>query len=175
MHFLANVQNWIAFGPRWPNFGPLVAKTMTENGPKFCDHYLKKYWYNPIQTCGLHLLGACSEWIRFSATLVPFRPSSGQKATENVSNCLFPTIIRKVFTQSNSNFLVCTLSGWVFRTDLFWVTLANFWPSSGHKMTENGGFRPISEKVFMQSNCTLIVWVFGIDLLLVLVGQILGL
>ena len=26
----------------------------------------------------------------------------------------------------------------------FWATLAKFWPSSGHKMTENGGFRPLS-------------------------------
>ena len=34
-------------------------------------------------------------------------------------------------------------------------------------MTENGGFRPLSKKVFMQSNsnlvCTLIGWVFRID------------
>ena len=30
----------------------------------------------------------------------------------------------------------------------FWATLAKFWPSSGHKMTENCGFRPLSKKVF---------------------------
>ena len=29
--FGAGVQNWLAFGPRWPNFDPLVAKKMTEN------------------------------------------------------------------------------------------------------------------------------------------------
>ena len=29
----------------------------------------------------------------------------------------------------------------------FWTTLAKLWPSSCHKMTENGGFWPISEKV----------------------------
>ena len=33
----------------------------------------------------------------------------------------------------------------------FWATLASVWPSSGHKMIGNGGFRPLSEKVFMQS------------------------
>ena len=52
----------------------------------------------------------------------------------------------------------------------FWAMLAKFWACSGHKMTENGGFRPSSEKVFPQSDsnlvCTLTVWVFRIDLLL---------
>ena len=42
------------------------------------------------------------------------------------------------------------------------ATLANFWPSSGHKITESGGFWPLTEKVFMNSNsnlvCTLIGW-----------------
>ena len=61
----------------------------------------------------------------------------------------------------------------------FWATLAKFWPSSGHKITENGGFRPSSEKVFIQSNsnlaCTLIVWVFRIDSLLGQAGQNLAL
>ena len=28
-----------------------------------------------------------------------------------------------------------------------WAMLAQFWPSNGHKMTENGGFQPFSEKV----------------------------
>ena len=54
------------------------------------DHYQKKYSHNPIETWGLHLLGECSELIRF------------------------------------------------------WATLAKFWPSSGHKITENGGFRSLS-------------------------------
>ena len=57
------------------------------------DHYLKKYSRNPIQTWYVHLLGECSEFIRF------------------------------------------------------WATFAKFWASSGHKITENGGFQPLSEKV----------------------------
>ena len=32
--YLVSVQNWFAFGPCWPNFVPLVAKKMTENGSK---------------------------------------------------------------------------------------------------------------------------------------------
>ena len=46
-------------------------------------------------------------------------------------------------------------------------------------MGQNGGFRPLSEKVFAQSNsnlvCTLIGWLFRISFLFGHVGQILGL
>ena len=59
----------------------------------------------------------------------------------------------------------------------FLTVLAEFWPSSGHKMTENGGFRPLSGKVFMQSNsnlmCVLIGWVFRNDLFFGHVGHLL--
>ena len=49
----------------------------------------------------------------------------------------------------------------------FWALLAQFWPSNGHKMAKNGGFRLLSEKVFTQYNSnlvpTLVGWVFTID------------
>ena len=76
-----SVQNWFAFRPRWPNFGPLVAKKWLKM--VVSDHYLKKYSHNPIQTWYLHLLGDCSELICFLATLAKFWPSSGHKITEN--------------------------------------------------------------------------------------------
>ena len=38
----------------------------------------------------------------------------------------------------------------------FLATLTKFWPSSSHKMTENGGFWPLSGKVFMQSSSYLV-------------------
>ena len=47
-------------------------------------HYQKKHSHNPIQTYGVHLLGECSELIRFWATLAKFWPSSGHKMTEMV-------------------------------------------------------------------------------------------
>ena len=63
----------------------------------------------------------------------------------------------------------------------FGAMAPQFWPSSGQKtlkIGQNGGFRPLSEKVFMQSNsnlvCALVVWVFQIDSLLGHVGQIFG-
>ena len=43
MHLLGECSE--ALGLRWPNFGPLVAKKDPQ-----------KYAYNPIQTCGVHLL-----------------------------------------------------------------------------------------------------------------------
>ena len=61
----------------------------------------------------------------------------------------------------------------------FWATLAKFWSSNCHKMTENGGFQPSSEEVSTQSNSNLVYtflgWVFQIDPLLGHDGQILAL
>ena len=37
------VQNWFALGPRWPNFGPLVATKWLKMA--ISDHYLNKYHY----------------------------------------------------------------------------------------------------------------------------------
>ena len=40
--------------------------------------------------------------------------------------------------------------------------LAKLWPSSCHKVTQNGAFGPLSEKVFMQSNSNLVcIYTFG--------------
>ena len=119
--YWVSVQKWFAFWPDLPNFGPLVATKWLKM--VVSDHNLEEFSRKPIQTCCLHLLSECSEFI-----------------------CFLPT-------------------------------LAKFWSSSGHKVTEMGGFWPLSEIVFMQSNsnvvCTLIGCVFRIDLLFGHVGQIL--
>ena len=61
----------------------------------------------------------------------------------------------------------------------FLAPLAKFCPSSGQKVTENGDCRPLSEKVFMQSNSNLmrtLIWqLFRINSLLGHTGQILAL
>ena len=72
---LVCVQNWFAFGWRWLDFGPLVAK----NDWKWCfnsDHYLKKYSCNPIQTWCVHLSGDY-----FLTMLAKFWSSNGTKMT----------------------------------------------------------------------------------------------
>ena len=79
------------------------------------DHHLKKYSNNPIQIQCVHLLGQCSELIRFWDTLAKLWPSSGRKTTENDG---FRPSSENVFTQSNSN-LVCILIVKMLRKDSF--------------------------------------------------------
>ena len=45
--YWVSVQNWFAFGPRWPHFGPLVAKIYVKMVVSY--HYLKQYRCNAIQ------------------------------------------------------------------------------------------------------------------------------
>ena len=146
-----SAQNWFPFGPCWPNFGPLVAAKWLKM--VFSDHHLKKYSCNPIQTWSVYLLGECSEWISFG----PFWPSSVHKMIEKSG---FRTLhyLKDYSCNSIQTWCVhplCECSESIH----FWAMLAKFWPSSGRRMTDNGGFRPLSEKVFMQSNSNL-VWIF---------------
>ena len=122
----------------------------------------------------------CSELIRFWPMLAEFWPSRGQKWLKMGQNVGFRPLSEIVFTKSNSS-LWCKLVGWVFRINspLGHVRqiLALY---SDQKITENGGFRPLSEqKRFTQSNsnlvCTLTRWVFRNDSLLGHVGHILAL
>ena len=79
--YWVSVQNWFAFGTRWPNCVPLVATTLLKM--MVFDHHLKKCSHNPIQTWSVYLLGKCSEMIRFWDTLAKFWPSFFQKMTVN--------------------------------------------------------------------------------------------
>ena len=65
-----SVQNWLAFGWHWPNFGALVAKDDLKWAKKVVsDHHVNKYSHNLIQICGVHLLGECSEIIHVDTIL----------------------------------------------------------------------------------------------------------
>ena len=123
--YWVSVQNWFAFWPRWPNFGPLMATKWHKNGER-----------------------------------PSVRPG-------------FPTIIWKSNHSIHFKFGV-GISGWVFRTDSLLGDVGPKWLTMG----QNGGFRPLSEKVFTQFNSnlmgTLIEWVSRKDLLFGHVGQILG-
>ena len=156
------------------NFGPLMAKKNNWERVQMVisDHYLKKYSHNPIQTCGVHLLGECSELISFWVMLAQFWPFRGQKTLTSGSKWWFPTIIWTSIHTVQFKLGVYT----------YWVSVQNwffFGCPVGHKITENGGFQPFSEKVFMQSNSnllsTLIGWLFRIGSLLGHVGPILAL
>ena len=100
-------QFWPSCGHKWlkmadnGGFRPLSEKVFTQPNSI----------HNPIQTWSVHLLGQCSELIRFWATLGKLWSLSGQIITENFG---LRSLSKKVFTQSNSN-LACTLIEWVCR------------------------------------------------------------
>ena len=164
MHLLGECSELIRFWVTMAQFWPSSSKKWRKMGYSVgFRHYLKKYSQNPIQTCGVHLLGECSELIRFWVTFAKCLPSSGQK------------LLKIVVSDHHLNKYSCSpiqiwcvhLLGEYSELIRFWATLAKFWPSRGHKMTENDDFRPLSEKVFTQSNsnlvCTLTGWVLKID------------
>ena len=115
-------QNWFAFWPCWPNFGPLMATKWLKI--VVSDHYLKKYSCKPIQTCCVHLFGECSELICFLATFAKFWLSSGYKMDEIGG---FRLSSQKVFTQSNSN-LVWTLIEWMLKIVMLFGHIGQIWP-----------------------------------------------
>ena len=164
--YWVNVQNFFAFGRRWPNFGPLVATKWRQYGKMVVfHHYLKKYSRNLTQTCCLHLMGVWSEFLNFGPMLDKFWPSRDHKMTEMLVSCHY---LKKYSYNLIQTWCVHLLGK---SSDLirFGATLAKFWSSSGHKITENGCFLTLYDKVFTQSNSnllsSLIGWVFRIDLL----------
>ena len=54
-----SIQNWSGFGRHWPNFGPLVAKKMTQRG--------SKWWFPTVIWKGIHTiefkLGVYTYWV----------------------------------------------------------------------------------------------------------------
>ena len=125
-----SLQNWVAFGPRWLNFGSLVATKWLKI--VISDHYLKKYSCKLIQTRCVHLLGECSELIPFWATYAKLWPSSGHKMTENsvsyhnLKKCSCNPI------QTSTGHLLGENSELIH----FGTTLAKYLPSSDLKMSE---------------------------------------
>ena len=82
--YWASVQNWFAFWPCWPDFGPLVAikwlKMVVSN------HYLKKYSRNPIQTWCVQLFTIIRESPSWSSLL----PASHQNEAIRTKQWVFP-------------------------------------------------------------------------------------
>ena len=166
-----SVQNWFAFWPRSPNSDPQVATKWMKL--VISDYYLKKYLCNSIETwCG-HLLGECSKLLCFLTTLAKFGPLLDRKWQQMVVSDHY----LKKYSCNPAHTWCIHLLGECSETICFWPRWPNFWPSSGHEMTGNGAFRPLSEKVFMQSNSNLVCtlgWVFRTDLLFGHVDQILA-
>ena len=170
MHLLGQcselINFWVTLAQFWPSSG--------------------QKWLRIGQNVGFRPLSqkvftqSSSELICFWAMLDQFWPSSGQKImTENGSKLLVSNHYQKTYSHNPIQTCDVHLLGEFSEFIHFWATLAKFWPSNGHRMTENGGFWPLSEKVLTQFNsnlvCTLIEWVFRTDSLLGHVGPILAL
>ena len=128
----------------------------------------------------MNLLGECSELISFWATLAQLWPSSGKRICRKCAKMVVSDHYLK--TCYTIQFKLVVYTYWLSARK--WFAFERRWPNFGHlvpkkqmKMVQNGDFRPLSEKVFTQSNsnlmCTLIGWVFKINSLLGRVGQIL--
>ena len=134
--YWVSVQNWFAVWPRWPNLGHLVATKWRKM--VVSDHYLKKHSCNPIQTWCVYLLGECSELMRFWQCWPDFGPLVATKVLKMVVSdhylgkySLNSIQIWCAHLLGECSELICCLA-----------MLAKFWHSSGHKMTENGGYQP---------------------------------
>ena len=147
---------------------------MTENGPK--------WWFLTITWKIIHRIqfklgvftycASVQNWLTFWPRWSNFGPLVATKWLKMVVSDHY---LKKHSSNPIQTWCV-HLFGECSELICFLAMLARFWPSSGHQMTENGGFQPLSEKVFTQSNsnlvCILIGWVFRIDLLFGHVGQI---
>ena len=79
-----NVQNWFAFGPCWPNFGPLV---------------VTKWWFPTIIWKSIHAiqftLAVYTYWVSVQNSLLARWPNFGPLVAQNYWKWWFPTIIWK--------------------------------------------------------------------------------
>ena len=127
-----SIQNWLALGPCWPTFCPLVATKWLKM--MVSDHYLKKYSRNPIQTWCVHLLGECSEMVNFGPCWPDFGTLVATKWLKYVvSDCYLKKYSRNTI-QTWYLYLLCECSQLI----CFWAMLVEFLPSIGKKLTKLG-------------------------------------
>ena len=128
-------------------FDPLVATKLLEK--VVSNHYLRKYSCNPIQTCMYTYWVSVQIWFTFGQLWPKFGPLLAKQWLKMMG---FWPLSEKVFMQSNSN-LVSAQN---------WFAFGPCWPTTGHKMTENVGFQPLSNKsTIMWNNDYLIYFKHG--------------
>ena len=127
------------------------------------DHYLKKYSHNPIQSCGVHLLGKCSELICFWAMLAQFWSSSGQKMTYiKWVKMLVSDHYPKKYSHNPFQTWCVHLLGDCSELISFSATLAKFCPSIGQKMTKKWCFLTIIWKSIHTNHFKLVVYTYWV-------------
>ena len=164
---------WFAFWPGWPNFGPVVSTTWLKM--VVSDHNLEKYSRNPIPTRVYTYLLSVQNWYAFWQRWRNFGPLVATKLLKLV---VFDRY-REKYSRNPIQTLCTRLLGEFSEQIRSIATFAKFGPSSGHKITENGSFRPLCWKLSTQSNSntipTLIEWVFRNYLLFGHIGKTLAL
>ena len=130
--YWVSVQNWFAFRPRWPNFGPLVATNDW------------KLWFPTIIWKSIHAcqftLGVYTYWVSVQNWFAfgPSWPNFGPL----VATKLFKLVVSDCYRKNHSH---NTFRTWCLhlldecsQLICFWATLAKFWPSSAPKMDKIG-------------------------------------
>ena len=127
--YWVNVQNWFAFRPRWPNFGPLVAK----NNWKWVKMLVSDRYPKSIDAIQFKL-GLYTYWVSVHNwfTFGPCWPNLGPLVTTKLLKMVLSDHYLKKYSYNlwpNSN-LVSTLIGWVYRiNELNWWFLTVIWKS----------------------------------------------
>ena len=113
---------WVArfaFGWRWSNFGPLVAKKRPKIGRIVAlDHYLNKYSHNTIQTWHVNLLGE-QNWFVFG----PLWPNSGPLVAKKLLKIVVSHHYLKNYSRNRIFFKLGVYT--------YWVSIQN-WFAIGH-------------------------------------------
>ena len=168
-----SLQKWLDFGPRWPNFSPLVAHKSHKMVVQTIILKTNRLIHSNLGVNTSWVV--VPNWFTFGPHWPNFSPLVAEKWLKRV-----------VANLHQENYSLNSLETWCVHLfgespEMIWfgATLAKFWPAGGPKMTENGGFRPLSAKIIIQSTSvlgyTLVGYVFRTISLLGHVGPISGL
>ena len=135
------IRFWATLVQFWPSSGQKI----TDNGPKW---WFPTIIWKSIHTIQFKLDGytywvSIQKWFAFWPRWTNFGPPVATKLLKMVVSDHY----LKKYSCKPIQTCCVHLLGECSELICFLATLAKFWPSSGHKITENVGFWPISEKV----------------------------
>ena len=139
------IRFWATLAKIWPYSGQKI----TENGPK--------WWFPTIIWKSVHTiqfkLGVYTYWVTVHNWFAfwPCWPNFGPLVATKWLKIMVSDHYLKKYS-CNPIQTRCAHLGECSELIRFLAMLAKFWPSSGHKITENGGFRPLADNVFIMSN-----------------------
>ena len=151
MRLLGKCSELIGFWVKLCQILPSSGQEMTENG--------SKWWFPTIIWKSIHTikfkLGVYTRWVTVQNWIGfrPWWPNFGPLVTKKWLKIMVSHHYLKKYPGNLIQTWCLHLSGDCSELICF---LTKFWPSSGQKMTQNGGFRLLPEKVFTQSLSNLV-------------------